>query len=360
MSSTFEIVAQDALSHARAGILHTAHGAIETPAFMPVGTQSTVKGLTPEMVKNTGAQIILANTYHLSLRPGGDLLERFGGLHPWMHWDKPILTDSGGFQVFSLSGIRKIQDDGVVFASHLDGRKIHFTPRHVIGLQRQFGSDIMMPLDICTPYGATRDQTATDMAITLRWEQEALSVWQENPGQQQLFAIVQGGMFEDLRSACAEALSALPFSGFAIGGVSVGEPIEEMARIMAHTAPLLPYDKPRYVMGIGLPENLDAAIRAGVDMFDCVLPTRLARHGQFFAEHGQRHNIRNQRFREDKDPLDTTCQCYTCSHYSRAYLRHLVVAKEMLGATLLSIHNIAYLVAFVRGYRERILGGLRP
>lgn len=355
MTTSFEIIAEDPHTHARAGILHTPHGPIETPVFMPVGTQSTVKGLTPEMVKGTGAQILLANTYHLALRPGGDTLAAFGGLHPWMHWDGPILTDSGGFQVFSLSGIRKIQEDGVTFASHIDGSKQRFTPRHVIDLQRQFHSDIMMPLDICTPYGATRQQTIADMATTIRWEKEALSVWQENPGAQQLFAIIQGGMHEDLRTDCVAALGDLPFSGFAIGGVSVGEPIDEMSRIMRHTAPLLPREKPRYVMGIGLPENLAVAMDSGVDMFDCVLPTRLARHGQFFWGDA-RYNIRNQRFKQDALPLDPACHCYTCQYYSRAYIRHLVVAKEMLAATLLSIHNIAFLVAFVKARRQRLLG----
>jgi queuine tRNA-ribosyltransferase len=356
MTTTFEILAEDPNTKARAGILHTPHGSIETPAFMPVGTQSTVKGLTPEMVAATGAQILLANTYHLALRPGGDTLEQFGGLHPWMNWDKPILTDSGGFQVFSLSGIRKIRHDGVTFASHIDGSKQDFTPRRVIDLQRQFRSDIMMPLDICTPYGATLKQTQDDMATTIRWEKEALSIWQENPSTQQLFAIIQGGMLEELREDCVSALGDLPFSGFAIGGVSVGEPIEDMSRIMRHTTPLLPREKPRYVMGIGLPENLSVAMDSGVDMFDCVLPTRLARHGQFFQSDTLRHNIKNNKFRLDPLPLDPGCTCYTCQHYSRAYIRHLVVAKEMLAGTLISIHNIAYLVGFVRARRERILG----
>ena len=334
--------------------MHTAHGAIETPVFMPVGTQATVKALTTEMLDSAGCQILLANTYHLALRPGPDLLDASGGLHGFMNWKKPILTDSGGFQVFSLKGLRKIDQEGVTFSSHLDGKAVRFTPKHVIDLQRAFRSDIMMPLDICTPYGESEDAVRRDMATTTEWEKEARDYWQENPNNQHLFGLVQGGMYESCRTEHAQELSELNFPGYAIGGVSVGEPLEDMHRIIAHTTPLLPSEKPRYLMGVGLPENLSYAIDQGIDMFDCVVPTRSARHGQVFSSEGK-FSIKNAQYKTDQSPLDPACSCYTCQHYSKAYLRHLYMAKELLGHTLLSLHNIHYLIHFVKAIRHRIL-----
>lgn len=352
---SFRIIAEDPHSLARAGELETPHGIIKTPVFMPVGTQATVKGLTPEMVAQAGADVLLSNTYHLALRPGADLITQFGGLHSFMNWHKPILTDSGGYQVFSLQNRRKITDEGVIFKSHIDGSSHRFTPRSVIDLQRSFRSDIMMPLDICTPYPSSKRAIAADLAITHRWEKEALDYWQSDPRDQLLFGLIQGGMDESLRTESVDTLTALPFSGFAIGGVSVGEPIEDMHRITAFTAQRLPTHKPRYLMGVGLPENLSFAIRAGVDMFDCVIPTRLARHGQVFMADGQRRNIKQTIYKSDPNPIMTDCDCYTCQHYSRAYIRHLYVAKEMLAATLMSIHNIRYLIRQVHTIRQTII-----
>ena len=351
---TFEIIKKSKKTFARAGIIHTKNGKIETPIFMPVGTQASVKSLTPHQIRQTEAQIILSNTYHLALRPGADVIESFGGLHKFMQWDKPILTDSGGYQVFSLSQRRKIKPEGVTFQSHIDGKKITFTPSSVIDLQRQFNSDIMMPLDICTPYPSTEKDTLRDMLQTHQWEKEAFEYWSQKPNDQWLFAIVQGGMHKELRKQSAEYLSSLDFPGYALGGLSVGEPKELMEELIAFSAPLLPEDKPRYVMGLGLPENLKFAINQGVDMFDCVAPTRLARHGHIFTEGGHL-SIKKECHKWDKAPLVATCSCYTCTHFSRAYLRHLFIAKEMLACTLLSIHNIHFLVQFVKKIREEIL-----
>lgn len=352
--SHFEIIQESTKSGARAGILHTPHGSIETPVFMPVGTQATVKGMTPEMVDECGADIILANTYHLSLRPGVELIKSFNGLHDFMHWKKPILTDSGGFQVFSLSNMRKITPEGVTFKSHLDGSAHIFTPQSVIDLQLGFNSDIMMPLDICTAYGCSEKDTKADLDITHKWEKEAFDYWKEQETAQQLFAIVQGGMYQNLREESVNFLTQLDFPGFAIGGVSVGEKPEEMSEIIAHTTPLLPKEKPRYLMGVGRPENFDFAISHGVDMFDCVIPTRLARHGQTFTSEGKL-TIKNNIYKDDKKPLDPECNCYTCRNYSRAYLRHLFMAKELLAMTLLSIHNVYYLLHYVKRIREKII-----
>ena len=353
MRYRFDIVKKSTNSAARRGRLHTPHGIIETPVFMPVGTQATVKSLTPAQISDTGAQIILSNTYHLALRPGPDLIREHGGLHHFMQWKKPILTDSGGFQVFSLSSQRKILDEGVRFSSHIDGRTLLFTPKSVIDLQRHFCSDIMMPLDICTPHPSTQVQTAEDLRITHRWEEEAFRYWQSCDTDQWLFAIVQGGMYPELRKESAAFLSAFDFPGFAIGGVSVGEDKALMQETIAVTAPLLPEEKPRYVMGIGMPEDLSFAIQQGVDMFDCVLPTRLARHGQFFVD-GLRVNIQRAEFHADLSPIDASCDCYTCMHFSKAYLRHLFKAKEILSAVLLSIHNVRYLIRYVERIRDRI------
>lgn len=351
---TFKLIQKDTHSNARIGQIATAHGPLTTPVFMPVGTQATVKTLTPEMVASTGAEIILANTYHLALRPGPTLIDKFDGIHKLMNWHKPILTDSGGYQVFSLKNNRKITAKGVEFRSHIDGVKHLFTPKTVIDHQRAFRSDIMMPLDICTPYPSTKKQTAEDLTLTHKWETEAVQYWQENTNNQHLFGLVQGGMYEDLRTESIETLTQLPFSGFAIGGVSVGEPIDELHHIAAYCANKLPEDKPRYLMGVGLPENLEFAIRAGIDMFDCVIPTRLARHGQVFMAGHKRENIKKTQYREDMAPIDESCDCYTCQHYSRAYLRHLFIAKESLGQTLMSLHNIRYLIRTVEQIKKSI------
>ncbi len=356
MSSHFTLLYTSLISGARAGILHTPHGDVETPVFMPVGTQASVKGVSRDLLTQLGAQIILSNTYHLALRPGTELIQKMGGLHQFMQWDKPILTDSGGFQVFSLTNIRKIVSEGVIFNSHLDGSKQLFTPENVVNHQLSLGSDIMMPLDICTPYGATYDDTLRDVDQTTAWAQTAREHWETCKTNTSLYGIVQGGMFLDLRKKSAEELIALDFPGYAIGGVSVGEPEPLLNEQLQFTAPLLPVHKPRYAMGIGRPENFDIAIRAGIDMFDCVLPTRLARHAQVFTSFGKL-NIRNLKFREDESALDPGCDCMVCTTYSRAYLRHLIIAKEMLGLILLSYHNVYYLVHYVSRIREGILKG---
>ncbi len=358
MPPTFTLLKTATRSRARAGILHTLHGDIPTPVFMPVGTQATVKSLTTDHLRTLNVPIILSNTYHLALRPGTDLIAELGGLHHFMNWDRPILTDSGGFQVFSLAKIRKIKPEGVMFHSHLDGSKHLFTPESVIDHQRNLGSDIMMPLDICTPHPATHAQTAHDLDITLQWAAQAKNHWEPDPRNQLLFGIVQGGIYPDLREKSATALQTIDFPGYAIGGVSVGESKAAVEAQIRHTAPLLPDDKPKYVMGLGEPENLKFAIDEGIDMFDCVLPTRLARHGHAFTATG-RLNIKNATHTRDPQGLDPTCSCGVCTTYSRAYLRHLFMAKEMLGPTLLSLHNIHFLIQYVTQIRTQILEGTR-
>lgn len=355
MSFKFEIIKTDPNSKARAGILHTPHGPIETPVFMPVGTQATVKSITPKQLRDdTHASIVLSNTYHLALRPGKDIIEKCGGLHQFMNWPHPILTDSGGYQVFSLSGRRKITADGVEFQSHIDGSPHKFTPKSVIDLQCSFNSDIMMPLDICSPYPCSDEQLKHDLAITHRWEKEARDYWETKHQNRWLFAIVQGGMNKRLREESAAYLSSLDFPGYALGGLSVGEPLELLEEMISFSSDLLPQSKPKYVMGLGLPENLDFAIKQGIDMFDCVIPTRLARHGQVFIGK-KRVNIKRQEFKTDLTPIDSQCKCYTCLHFSRAYIRHLFTAKETLGATLMSIHNIYTLIHQVSTIRSSIL-----
>ncbi len=353
---TFELIKHSKQSKARAGIFHTAHGPILTPVFMPVGTQATVKSLTPNMIEESSAQIILSNTYHLALRPGIELIKQFGGLHRFMGWNKPILTDSGGYQVFSLAKMRKITPQGVTFQSHIDGSKHHFTPQSVVDLQLGFNSDILMPLDICTGHPSTYDQTLKDLLITTNWETQAFEHWQKYATTQQLFAIVQGGMYPELREKSAQALTKLDFSGFAIGGVSVGEPLDQLEHITAFTANLLPQNKPRYLMGVGQPGNLTFSIAHGIDMFDCVIPTRLARHAQALTSQGK-INIKNKQYTSDKTPLDPQCACYTCTTFSKAYLRHLMMAKELLGHTLMSLHNVHFLVHYVKKIRQEILDG---
>ncbi|RAP39113.1 tRNA guanosine(34) transglycosylase Tgt [Candidatus Marinamargulisbacteria bacterium SCGC AAA071-K20] len=353
MSFKFEIIKKSSSTKARRGKIHTNHGVIETPVFMPVGTQATVKSLTPDMLVALGAEIILSNTYHLYLRPGEDLIKKFNGLHDFMAWDKPILTDSGGYQVFSLSKLRKITEEGVTFKSHIDGRKHTFTPKSVIDTQLALNSDIMMPLDICSAYPSTEKNIRKELDITHQWEAKAKDYWEKKHNNHWLFAIVQGGMYKHLREKSAKTLIDIDFPGYAIGGLSVGEPTDILEDLIAHTTPLLPENKPRYVMGLGLPENLEFAINQGADMFDCVIPTRLARHGQVFLE-GERKNISRSEFKTDSKPLLDSCTCYTCKHFSRAYLRHLYQAKELLSCSLLSIHNTHYLVNLVRNIRHAI------
>ena len=352
----FTVIKQSTKSRARAGILETAHGIIETPVFMPVGTLGTIKSLTPALVAEQEAQIILANTYHLFLRPGSDLIAKAGGLHKFMNWNKPILTDSGGFQVFSLSKLRKISDDGVEFQSHLDGGVKHkFTPELVVDIQRQLGSDIMMQLDVCVKYDCTKKEASDAVDMTTAWAKRSKEHFNlQNITGQALFGIVQGGMFEDLRQRSAEELVALDFPGYAIGGVSVGEPEADLYRIAESTAKLLPEEKPRYLMGVGMPENLLTCVPYGVDMFDAVLPTRLARHNTFFTPAGT-ESILNAKYTEDFSPLVADCDCYACRNFSCAYIRHLARSKEILAIVLLTIHNIRYLVNLMHGLRRKIL-----
>ena len=349
----FNLIAQSGA--ARAGVYNTVHGRVETPVFMPVGTQATVKALSPEELKAAGAQIILGNTYHLYLRPGCDIVGRFAGLHRFMHWDRPILTDSGGFQLFSLSKLRKLTEEGYAFQSHIDGSRHMLSPEKSIEVQICLNSDIIMCLDQCLEHPATHEQAAEALALTSRWAARCKTFWQERTDRQNsLFGIVQGGMFADLRARSAEAIATIGFPGYAIGGLSVGEPKELMMEMAAHTLPLLPEDRPRYIMGVGTPEDLVELVDLGADMFDCVMPTRNARNGQMFTERGT-INICNARFRADEGPVDPSCDCYTCRHYSLAYLRHLYTAREILAYRLNSIHNIHYYVNLVKAMREAIL-----
>ena len=350
----FEIVSKSKKNKARRGRLHTPHGVVETPVFMPVGTQATVKGLTPQHLNELSTSILLANTYHLALRPGIELIKTFGGLHDFMGWQGPILTDSGGYQVFSLAQNCHIENEGVTFQSHIDGSRVFFSPESVLDLQFGFNSDIMMPLDVCSPYPCSMEQVSSDMALTHAWAKRAKTYWESRSTGQWLFAIVQGGMYADCRHESARILTEIDFPGYALGGISVGEPPDVLKDMLALGATLLPECKPRYAMGIGLPENLSWAISQGIDMFDCVLPTRLARHGQFFMKDGSRRNIANADFVFDKAPLVKECACYTCKHFSRAYLRHVFKAKEMISSTLLSIHNIHFLQQLVKDIRESL------
>jgi len=355
----FSVLKTDSASAARRCELRTLHGAIQTPVFMPVGTQGTVKSLTPAQVKETGAQIILGNTYHLNLRPGPDAVRALGGLHKFMNWDKPILTDSGGFQVFSLSKLRKITDAGITFASHLDGARLTLTPKICLEIQRALGSDIAMVLDICPPFPATKRDVAEANETTLRWAKEFFDAATDRGFLDEghhVFGIVQGGIYDDLRRECAEKLSQIDFHGYAIGGVSVGEPEPEMLQQVAASTPFLPHFKPRYVMGVGTPPQLLKMIALGADMFDCVMPTRLARHGTAFTPDGT-INIKNEKFKLDAAPLVEGLDNYTCKNFSRAYLRHLFVSGEMLSATLLSLHNIHFFQDLMRQAREHIEAG---
>jgi len=351
----FEKLASCPRTQGRVGIWHTPHGPVETPRFMPVGTIGTVKGITPQQLEETGAQMVLANTYHLHLQPGESIIQKAGGLHQFMGWNQPMLTDSGGFQVFSLSKMRKISEDGVIFRSSRDGRIIEFTPELSIGIQNALGADVIMAFDECPPAGASFDSVLVAVERTHRWLERCIEAHQR-PQEQALFGIVQGGIYLDLRAKAAEDLVALDLPGYAIGGVSVGEEPRLIHQIVDRTAPLLPEDKPRYLMGVGTYREMARAIAAGIDLFDCVIPTRLGRHGAALVQ-GERWNLKNAQFKEDLTPLDATCPCYTCRTFTRAYLSHLVRSQEMLGCILISWHNITELVRFTVRIRSAILQG---
>ena len=351
MPFSFELIKQDSLTSARLGKMVTDHGIVETPVFMPVGTQGTVKSLRPEEIQNCGAQIILGNTYHLYLRPGHETIRKLGGLHSFMNWPGPILTDSGGFQVYSLSALRKIGPEGVMFRSHIDGSKHFLSPQKAIEIQEALGSDIMMCLDECTPYPATIKQTQDSLALTLEWA--TLCREAKTNSNQALFGIVQGGTYLDLRRRAVEQTVPIGFDGYALGGVSVGEPKEMMYAITDEITPLLPREKPRYLMGVGTPADIVYGVSCGIDMFDCVIPTRCARHGLLFTN-SEKIVIKNARWREDNNPLDETCDCYTCKNYSRGYLRHLYVAGEILAMVLNTIHNIRHYLRLMEKIRAAI------
>ena len=340
---------------ARTGVLTTAHGDIRTPAFMPVGTAATVKAMTSEAVAETGADILLGNTYHLMLRPGPERIAALGGLHKFMNWEKPILTDSGGFQLMSLSGLCKITDQSVTFRSHLDGAKFELSPERAVEIQNLLGSDIVMVLDECTPFPATEQEAADSMRRSMDWAARCKVVW-EAPTGRGLFGIVQGGVFPDLRRESVEALTAIGFDGYAIGGLAVGEGQEAMFDVTQATAGSLPTDAPRYLMGVGKPDDIVGAVLRGVDMFDCVLPTRSGRNGQAFTRSGT-VNLRNARHKDDSSPLDGDCACPACQNYSRAYLHHLVKAKEILAATLVTWHNLTFYQDMMAGIRGAISRG---
>jgi queuine tRNA-ribosyltransferase len=351
----FNIIATSTSGRARAGVIQTSRGDIETPVFMPVGTLGSVKSLSPEELRAAGARIILGNTYHLYLRPGCEVIERFSGLHGFMNWDGPILTDSGGFQVFSLAKLAKVSDGGVTFQSHIDGSSHLLTPEKAIDIQICLDSDIIMCLDECIRYPAGHEDTRAAAVNTASWAKRCKQAWQQTAnGHNALFGIVQGGMFKDLRGMSAEALVDIDFSGYALGGLSVGEPAEIMLDIADFTLPQLPDAKPKYIMGVGTPQNLIELVALGADMFDCVLPTRNARNGQLFTQNGTL-NISNSRFKHDTAPPDTECRCYTCQNYSRAYLRHLYMARELLAYRLNTIHNIYFFIHFMEQIRSAIV-----
>jgi queuine tRNA-ribosyltransferase len=345
----FELRSTDGL--ARRGTLALAHGVVETPAFMPVGTYGTVKAMSPAELVALGAQIVLGNTFHLWLRPGLEVIGKHGGLHRFMGWERPILTDSGGFQVFSLGELRKVSEEGVAFQSPVNGDRLFLTPEEAMRIQRVLDSDIAMVFDECTGYPATRDEAAESMRLSLRWAQRSKAAHAGNANA--IFGIVQGGMHEDLRDESLAGLAAIGFDGYALGGVSVGEPKEDMQRIVAHAAPRLPAAAPRYLMGVGTPEDIVEAVAHGIDMFDCVLPTRNARNGWLFTSRGD-VKIKNARHRDDTGPLDPECACYTCRNFSRAYLHHLHRAGEILGARLNTIHNLHYYLELMAGLRAAI------
>ncbi|KAA3615434.1 MAG: tRNA guanosine(34) transglycosylase Tgt [Calditrichaeota bacterium] len=353
----FELKNIDKSSKARRGLITTAHGTIQTPVFMPVGTQGSVKSLSPNELVDTGSQIILGNTYHLYLRPGTELLRQAGGLHKFANWQKPMLTDSGGYQVFSLSGLRKIHDDGVRFQSHIDGSYHDFTPENVMEMQRLIGADIIMAFDECPPHDADENYVAQSNDTTVKWAQRCKKAWQENPPEygydQALFGIVQGGTFEGLRRQSAQQLVELDLPGYSIGGLSVGEPAPAMYAMTEVATEILPKDKPRYLMGVGKPENLVEAVNLGVDMFDCVMPTRNGRKGQAFVWQGTL-NLKNAKFTDDFTPIDEQCRCYACKNFSRAYMRHLLRANELFVMRLISLHNLQFYHDLMAAMREAI------
>lgn len=345
----FNLLNTDGL--ARRGQLVFDRGVVETPAFMPVGTYGTVKGMTPEELDQTNAHICLGNTFHLMLRPGTDIIKQHGDLHDFMHWQKPILTDSGGFQVFSLGAMRKITEEGVTFRSPINGEKILLTPEKSMQVQRDLGSDIVMIFDECTPFPATVEEAERSMQLSLRWAKRSKDEHGDNPSA--LFGIIQGGMYEGLRDVSLAGLENIGFDGYAIGGLSVGEPKPDMMRIVKHTAPKIPANKPRYLMGVGKPEDIVESVRRGIDMFDCVMPTRNARNGHLFVSEGV-IKIRNAKHKTDTSPLDENCDCYTCKNYSRSYLHHLDKCNEILGARLNTIHNLRYYQIVMEGLRSAI------
>ena len=349
---TYELLHEDKQTGARRGVIHTPHGDIQTPVFMPVGTQATVKSMTPEELKEINAQIILSNTYHLYLRPGNKLVKEAGGLHNFMRWDKPILTDSGGFQVFSLGDLRTIKEEGVEFKSHLDGSKHFFSPEGVMEIEEDLGADIIMAFDECVEYPATYEYTKQSMERTTRWAKRCKEA-HKNIDEQSLFGIIQGGFYKDLRDQSLEELVKLDFPGYAIGGISVGEPKEKFLDILRYIAPKMPKDKPRYLMGVGTPDYLIEAAISGIDMCDCVLPTRIARNGTAMTWNGK-VVVRNATYERDFTPLDSECDCYTCKNYTRAYIRHLIKANEILGVRLLSIHNLNFLTKLIEKVRIEI------
>ncbi len=348
----YELIKTCSQSGARLGKLYTPHGVIDTPIFMPVGTQATVKAMTPEELKIMDARIILSNTYHLYMRPGHKLIERAGGLHKFMNWDRAILTDSGGFQVFSLGALRKIKEEGVYFNSHIDGSKHFIDPEKAIEIQNSLGADIIMSFDECAPYPADYNYVKNSLERTSRWAKRGKDA-HKYPQKQALFGIVQGGMYNDLRKQSAEELMEIDFPGYSIGGLSVGEPKDIMYDVLEYTAPLLPKEKPRYLMGVGSPDDLLEGVIRGVDMFDCVLPTRIARNGTAMTSHGK-IVVRNATYQEDFTTLDDNCSCYTCKNYSRAYLRHLVKANEILASRLITTHNLHFLLNLMNNIRIAI------
>lgn len=358
---SFSVLSKDKQTKARAGLIKTEHGEIETPIFMPVGTQGTVKAVNQKFLEeNINAQIILGNTYHLYLRPGTEILEKAGGLHKFMNWNKPILTDSGGYQVFSLSELRKLKENGVEFRSHLDGSKHFFTPEKVINIQRSIGSDIMMVLDECTPYPCDYEYAVKSTKLTSNWavlNKESFENSTSLYGYEQFqFGIIQGSVYKDLREISARELVKLDFDGYAIGGLAVGEPTELMYDIVNFTTGFMPENKPRYLMGVGRPENILEAIERGIDMFDCVMPTRNARNAYLFTSHGVL-SMRNAKYKDDFSEIDSECECYTCRNYSRAYLRHLFIAEEILALELASIHNLRFYLNLVKQARKNIING---
>jgi len=359
MPFKFEIIKKSKKSKARVGKIHTPHGVIDTPMFMPVGTMATVKTMSPRNLNEIGAQIILGNTYHLYLRPGDELIKAAGGLHKFMSWDKPILTDSGGFQVFSLAHMRKITDEGVIFTSHLDGSKHFFTPQKVLEIQTAFGSDIMMPIDECVAYPASKKEVEKSIERTQKWARESKKIIESRKLKVvsgELFGIVQGGTYLDMRKRSAEQIAEINFPGYGIGGLSVGEPQEAMFEMLDVVTDILPDEGPRHLMGVGFPSDIMGAVELGADIFDCVIPTRLARHGTYLGYNGKT-SIRNKVFEKDFTPMDPYCDCYACKNFTKAYIRHLFWAREILGLQLLTIHNLHFYIKMMEKMREDICSG---